>query len=391
MKRFFKKLERKSNSIKLPKLNLVRCNMAAFFLTLFIPTILLINIIFLNQSLIRPEYNKFLCGILIVQVIYLLSTVIANSSKNGHMYYKYLYRSYLILTGSFMMVLAVSFFNETGSLFYFFISMLFFSIVPLFSYKEFVVTELITVGYLISLVAMNSKSQSMIVQVVLFDIVRLVVTAWKYQVSINNIELKRRLIEEKDIADKDHLTGMLNRRGLNRKLCNIWPVYQRNKLSCGAIMLDIDFFKKYNDNYGHPAGDECLSKVAKLIRNTTRRNTDLIARIGGEEFIVFVQDADKSDLVFLSKKIQRCIEDENIEHSYSSVAGHVTVSIGLAYIKNARDKDYLSIYKMADKSLYKAKQSGRNCIAYGDNVISKVKKVDDSVYGKFDEYMVKKA
>ncbi len=391
MKRFFRKLERKSNSVKLPKINIVRCNMAALFLSLFIPIVLFINIVFLNETLIRPEYNKFLCGILAVQLVYMLLTVLTGKIKNGKNYFKLLYRSYLILTGGFMMVLAVSYFNETGSLFYYFICMLYFAIVPLFNYSEFIVSESVTVAYLITLIVMNHESQNMIVQVLLFDVIRLVVTAWKYHMSINNLELKRRLVEEKDIADKDPLTGLINRRGLNRKLGNIWPVCQRNKLSCGAIMMDIDFLKKFNDSYGHPAGDECIVQVSDAIRKTARRRTDLIARIGGEEFIVFVQEVDKSDLVLLAKKIQRTIEEMGIKHENSSVSDHITVSMGLAFVKNTRENDFKAIYKMADKSLYKAKTSGRNCIAYGENVITKIPKPKVDIYSKFDEYMVKKA
>jgi diguanylate cyclase (GGDEF)-like protein len=136
-------------------------------------------------------------------------------------------------------------------------------------------------------------------------------------------------------------------------------------------MLDIDFFKSYNDTYGHPAGDRCIKQIGNVISRTIRRETDINARIGGEEFLIFLQDVSRDDILLLSKRLQRGIESLQIPHANTTISKYVTVSIGAAQIVPSEDNDFNTLYKMADEALYKAKESGRNCIVLENVVFAK--------------------
>ena len=128
------------------------------------------------------------------------------------------------------------------------------------------------------------------------------------------------------------------------------------------MLLDVDHFKKYNDTYGHPAGDECLRQVATLVRNSVGRPTDLAARYGGEEMAVILPVTDLKGAVLVAEAIRTAVEKANIESS-SVELGRVTASIGVAgYIPSPSSQGHDELLLLTDKALYKAKQNGRNLV-----------------------------
>jgi two-component system cell cycle response regulator len=127
-------------------------------------------------------------------------------------------------------------------------------------------------------------------------------------------------------------------------------------------MLDIDYFEKYNDTYGHQAGDESLAKVAKAISETLRRPADMVARYGGEEFVVVLPSVEQKEAVKLSEKIRTKIEGLEIEHRLSNINPFLTISLGIASIVPSSDSTPEELLKKADKALYNAKIRGRNCV-----------------------------
>jgi diguanylate cyclase (GGDEF)-like protein/PAS domain S-box-containing protein len=173
-----------------------------------------------------------------------------------------------------------------------------------------------------------------------------------------------------DITDKkkleiisitDGLTNIYNRRYFN----DIFPkiinnAKRKNELIC-FLFMDIDFFKQYNDNYGHQKGDEVLINFAKCLKDSLHRFTDFVFRLGGEEFAVVYQSEDKEKAIKFAESIKKDIEDMKIEHKYNSASSFVTASMGLI-CKYANDVDYSDIYKEADDLLYEAKKNGRNQI-----------------------------
>lgn len=172
---------------------------------------------------------------------------------------------------------------------------------------------------------------------------------------------------EEDITEKknmqkisitDGLTGLYNRRYFDEVFQNMLN-NRKNKLLILAI-IDIDFFKQYNDTYGHQSGDETLKKVANSLKEELYKDTDYAFRLGGEEFGMLYTARDEDEIIEIAKSTMHNIEELNIEHSSSKVAKHVTISMGLYNIP--KDQSSIQdIYKKTDDLLYSAKQDGRNC------------------------------
>lgn len=181
------------------------------------------------------------------------------------------------------------------------------------------------------------------------------------------------LKEKTASSEQDPLTGLANRRGLLRRASVLWPYCARANSSVGIIAIDIDFFKKYNDKFGHPEGDRCLKKIADAIKDSARRGTDITARTGGEEFLVFVQDMEEEDLVALALKIRKNIAELEIPHAYVGVSQYVTVSMGIASTHPSLENSFQKLYEEADQALYSAKENGRNCIVSGNLVYGRMK------------------
>lgn len=173
-----------------------------------------------------------------------------------------------------------------------------------------------------------------------------------------NLKLKTQMLEK--LAMIDGLTGISNRRRFDETLKNECSRSMRNNRAVALIMIDIDHFKAYNDGYGHGAGDECLIQVADVLQSTLSRKSDFIARYGGEEFVVILPEADVEDAKSVAEKLRENVEKLNLEHQYSQVDKHVTISLGVASITPKSDEECLKILKLADEQLYKAKESGRN-------------------------------
>jgi two-component system chemotaxis family response regulator WspR len=127
-------------------------------------------------------------------------------------------------------------------------------------------------------------------------------------------------------------------------------------------MMDIDHFKAYNDNYGHQAGDDCLRRLANKLGSLVRRPADLFARYGGEEFVYLLPDTDAEGALWMANRVQEAVKIINISHGYSSVADHVTLSIGVATVVPTDSRMPSDLIDMADTFLYEAKQNGRNQI-----------------------------
>ncbi len=155
----------------------------------------------------------------------------------------------------------------------------------------------------------------------------------------------------------DQLTGVKNR----KKLMQLKRLYKRKKTPAhfGVIMLDVDYFKKYNDTYGHVGGDEVLRKVAGVLL-TSVRNKDTIIRYGGEEFLILLSDVTSQIAESVCKRIHEQLEREKIEHSASEVSEYVTLSIGLCHQMNAGTAGLEELIEEADKCLYESKKEGRN-------------------------------
>ena len=162
------------------------------------------------------------------------------------------------------------------------------------------------------------------------------------------------------LSTLDGLTGIANRRTFEKFLEREWKSSMRHTQPATAIMMDIDFFKLYNDTYGHQAGDDCLKKVARTIEKSLRRPGDLVARYGGEEFVAILSDTSQKGAFSLAEKVRASVEALEIPHQASPVNKFVTISLGVASRVPERGDASSILISEADQSLYKAKQEGRN-------------------------------
>ncbi|HSV98331.1 MAG TPA: diguanylate cyclase [Spirochaetota bacterium] len=158
----------------------------------------------------------------------------------------------------------------------------------------------------------------------------------------------------------DDLTAIPNRRRFSEFVNREWRRSARNRTTLALIMIDIDFFKLFNDNYGHRAGDEVLQKVAMALPEALKRPGDFVARYGGEEFVVVLPDTDIEGALVIAEAMRREIEELGIPHGYSAVSDRLTVSLGVAGMPAERDSSPRLLIEAADAALYRAKQAGRN-------------------------------
>ena len=175
-------------------------------------------------------------------------------------------------------------------------------------------------------------------------------------------ELIRLQKELEELSFKDGLTGVANRRMFDSNLEMEWANARRHQRPLSLIMLDIDYFKEYNDEYGHLQGDDCLRRVAALLEGVAVRPRDLVARFGGEEFVLVLPETDAKAASKVAERCRRVILEEQIQHDQSEVSPFLTVSLGVGtIIPTTQDKPSFFI-DAVDRLLYKAKQTGRNCV-----------------------------
>jgi diguanylate cyclase (GGDEF)-like protein len=173
-------------------------------------------------------------------------------------------------------------------------------------------------------------------------------------------ELEKANRRLKDLSVKDGLTQIYNRRFLDASLIENFNRARRSSLPMSVIIMDIDYFKAYNDTYGHQAGDTCIQRVTKAMTSVFHRSTDTVARYGGEEFVALLYDTPASAAQALAEKLRKEIESKQIPHR-SSPLGYVTVSLGCCtWIPDSEFMSGEELLNQADKALYLSKESGRN-------------------------------
>ncbi|MBT00488.1 MAG: serine/threonine protein kinase [Oceanospirillaceae bacterium] len=185
------------------------------------------------------------------------------------------------------------------------------------------------------------------------------------KVAERTTRLKQLNQELQGLVDRDGLTGVANRRRGDAYLKEVWKRLRRERRPLSLIMLDVDHFKAFNDNYGHQAGDDCLTVVASVINDQLKRPADMVARYGGEEFMVILPDTDKEGAQRLAEQVREALESRAIEHAFSSAGNRVTVSAGGATLVPGSDGGPELLLREADIALYRAKRMGRNRVQVG--------------------------
>ena len=352
--------------------NAVRAFFVALALIFIIPVYFLIN----HLSGTYASHMTAVTAWLIVAEVIEMGMACAGYfifSKGYRSYYNLYYMTQYYSVTAFGLIISGFYLNVTGSTIGYIISAAGVILIPVLDglyFKLFM--GYYSVAAMVSVITAHRAGED------IAEVVCLCVMSWAAAAVIERCvcgrEQTRIRLRAKSIsADMDPLTALANRRGLDRKAAVLWPYCARTQTNVGLIEIDIDFFKKYNDRFGHPAGDKCLKEVAHAIKNTAKRNVDITARTGGEEFIIFVQNMTEAELVEFAMKVRKSVADLKIAHAYAGVSEYVTVSMGIAYGVPGEDYAFDDMYEEADRALYKAKNRGRNCIVCGNRVYGRMR------------------
>ncbi len=168
--------------------------------------------------------------------------------------------------------------------------------------------------------------------------------------------------ELEELSYKDGLTGVANRRMFDKVFDSEWANARRNHKPLSLIMLDIDYFKQYNDQYGHIQGDDCLRAVARTLSEAVHRPRDFVARFGGEEFVLVLPETDEVSAKQIAEKCRLLIQQQQIPHESSDVSDVLTISLGVGTMIPGMADDKKAFVEAVDQCLYKAKANGRDCL-----------------------------
>lgn len=173
------------------------------------------------------------------------------------------------------------------------------------------------------------------------------------------------------MATTDALTEVANRRHAEQFLTQSWAHAQSRGQSMALVLVDVDYFKRFNDHYGHQAGDRCLQSVARALSSCSRRAGDLVARLGGEEFLLIMSDIDQASAWQVAQRVRDTVQGMGIAHAMSGCAREVTVSVGVVTLRPGQADVAALLMKRADEALYAAKAAGRNqvCTLLTDGVV----------------------
>jgi diguanylate cyclase (GGDEF)-like protein len=204
--------------------------------------------------------------------------------------------------------------------------------------------------------------------VLLQRVKRLLQTRWVMQELKKQIEKERLLKEELEIANYklrklaliDELTQIANRRSFDRYLQQEWSRMAREKTPLSLLLYDVDYFKSYNDLYGHPAGDRCLQQIATILKKNAKRPADFVARYGGEEFAAILPRTMAKGAVVIGEQIRQQVKQMHLLHAGSFIGNVVTLSVGVASTIPVVSQSAQILINEADKALYEAKSQGRD-------------------------------
>jgi len=364
------KVEELNNCID--EINAKRALISSVFFSVSIP--LMILMIYLLKAFDLVMRITLLISVLVelFQILYALILYLLLKNKQVDKY-KTAFVVYYGISIAAMMCVAAMDMKCNGSEVLYVVTCVYFIFVPILNEKiriSFIAGQTLLMVSFILVLDLRSRF--------LFDIAMVqmgTIFISKYQYNLTErIEKTSENLKRKTLySEQDALTGLTNRRGLKKKAELIWSYCQRRKVPVGIIALDIDFFKKYNDKFGHLEGDKCLRVIADTIKESARRSSDIVTRTGGEEFLVFVQDNTPKEILSLALKIRANIENQCIIHAYCGISKYVTVSMGISTTIPKFNYEFNDLYDEADRALYQAKKNGRNCIVFDGNLYGRMK------------------
>lgn len=330
-----------------------RCFMAALLSVFVFPALLLI-------SLFEPEFTQaymipgafFSIGS--AAFGYLLHQVIKNKLKQ---YYDAVTWTYLLAFHLFFVYIA-----QENLLFYYMVVLLsaYMVLLPLERYAILALGELVCYMALIVKTGATEIPLGQLLLLAGVQVFAFFLSRDLYNTKKSLLTEEKKLRREMQEAEHDPMTGLMNRRGLERRVEELWQTSQKRQETVAAFVIDIDLFKSYNDRFGHVQGDACIRKVAHSIAETIR-GYGIAARIGGEEFLVFIRGRSVQEIYDLAEQLREDVERLRISRGTTN-GSVVTVSVGLDVRCATEEVTLQGLYGRADQALYQAKQAGRNCV-----------------------------
>lgn len=267
--------------------------------------------------------------------------------------------------------------NDASMMIFYSVIILTVSIVPLLKTELFACVFGAELIPLIILGIVKHFTAGTIISVIMISAMGVMLSMVIYSNTLRKLNYKLSLDYALEQAETDPMTMLLNRRGLDRRLEDVWPHCTRQRSKVAVLMLDIDNFKKYNDAFGHAAGDECIKAVTSVIRKSVKRKTDYAARVGGEEFLVLLTGIEPKQAAMWAVELQKAVCALKLQQAPSNFLPIVTVSMGLACSAVDDRVTFEQLREEADKSLYDSKYNGRAALYYRGRCLNRY-----SVYPK---------
>jgi len=339
----------------------------------FVETVYAVTKVLIMQKLpvrftyIHHEFYMALSSYLaVMSLLALLTVCFFKKRKNSVLWF--LCHSFAFLTCSFAALNMIT--TESERLFLFIFSSNLFIITFIFNFKpKFFMSSAalfyaLSTAILINHSSLFDESQYLHLFILYIFLTMMMVKILHYNNQVKLFAEKARINQINNkleaLSKTDELTQLNNRRSLLGYMDFLWKQCGRLQLPVNALMIDVDYFKNYNDTLGHVEGDQALIAVAQCLKNQMRRETDYVARFGGEEFVCLLPYMGKDAALNFAKNLVQTVEEMQIPHPTSKCSKYVTISTGLASIVPAEDCPHVRLLDEADKALYRAKKSGRN-------------------------------
>lgn len=357
------------------KMNINRAKITAItFITLEVIQFFVLFILRRDSLFKRPDiyYCAMYAVMLIAMVIFLL--LIIKFEKNITLYEKGI-KIFAVSFVSFILLwcAGISLLDQfsSGQIIVYAIAVISISIAPLFMPVTLLIVFFINHSIFLILLPYFQKSYGVLFlnesNSTTFLIIAWVISYMRYNKHVEdfhnkkvldstNRELSRVNKELEKLSQTDSLTGIFNRYAFDKAIKNEWDRCRRHNIPLTLIMIDIDFFKAFNDNYGHQAGDDCLRLVAGVLSNCAKRSSDIVARYGGEEFAVILPHTKVENAIVFAEQIKSGIKEMAVPHAFSAVSAYLTISMGVHTITPSDKSSVEEFIKITDNALYEAKK-----------------------------------
>ncbi len=346
---------------KIADQNVKRCFSASMVVAIVSSVVLILaNTVFFNDKLVSfvlpGAFYAVSCGAFAV----LGYRLIGLGHKESYGSFCFVFAFFTITYASFMTTISL---RVSGSFFFYCVGIIFVAYVLYTTMTQYIIVSCyellcLLVAVLIAAGAGYKIEYSQLVALVAAHIFSFTLSRDGYKMKSELLRIEFRADKEIRKAERDPLTGLINRRGLEHEIAPIWKVCVRQSDIVGIVIIDIDNFKIYNDSFGHVQGDVCLKRVASSIAATVGEQ-GFASRIGGEEFLIFLYGMDADEMIELAEKVREDVQNMAIPHATSKGAV-VTISAGLDIETASGEISFTGLYGRADKLLYKAKQTGKN-------------------------------